>query len=157
MKLPAPLQQRWLGASARERQLLLGAAALVLGALLWWVGVAPALTTLRLAQNQRQQLEAQLQQMQRLQAQVKALQAQPVVTQDEARRLLEASLKSLGGGAQLTQLGERFTVTLKGVSADALAQWLTQLRLTVRSVPTEVRLVRNSAASWDGTLVLSIK
>lgn len=157
MKLPESLQQRWLGASARERQMLSFAAALLLGAVLWWVGLAPALATLRQAQSQRPLLEAQLQQMRQLEAQVKALQAQPRVNQEDARRLLEASLKSLSGTAQLTQSGERFTVTLKGAPADALAQWLAQLRLTVHSAPTEARLVRNSAGSWDGTLVLGIQ
>ena len=54
----------------------------------------------------------------------------------------------------LTFGGERMTVTLKGASPDAVAQWLTQARLTARVSPTEARLVRNSAGTWDGALVL---
>lgn len=157
MNLPANLMQRWHGATRREQQFLLAALALVLVALLWWVGVAPALSTLHQASNQRQQLDVQLQDMQRLQAQAKALQAQPRITAEEARRLLEASVKPLGAMAQLTQAGERFTVTFKAAPADAVAQWLAQARLNVRSMPSEARLVRNAAGSWDGTLVLSIK
>jgi general secretion pathway protein M len=157
MKLPETLMQRWQGATRREQRYLRAALALVLLALLWWVGVAPALSTLRVAQIQRQQLDLQLQEMQRLQAQAKALQAQPRITADEARRLLEASVKPLTAAAQLTQTGERFTVTFKAAPADAVAQWLAQARLNVRSVPAEARLVRNAAGSWDGTLVLSIK
>lgn len=157
MKLPPLLATRWQGASARERQLVLAALALVLLALVWWVGVAPALTTLRSAQTQRQLLDAQLQQMQSLQAQAKALQAQPRITFEEARRLLEASIKPFGASAQLMLAGERATLTLRGASADALAQWLTQVRLNVRAVPSEARLVRNASGAWDGTLTLNLK
>lgn len=157
MKLPPFLEARWQGAADRERQLVLAGLTLLLLALVWWLGVAPALATLRSAQTQRQLLDAQLQQMQSLQAQAKALQAQPRITFDEARRLLEASVKSFGASAQLMLAGERATLTLRGASADALAQWLTQVRLNVRAVPSEARLVRNASGAWDGTLTLNLK
>jgi general secretion pathway protein M len=136
---------------------LLLALALVLGALLWWVALAPALTTLRTTESQRRLLDAQLQQMQRLQAQAKVFQAQPRISFDEAQRLLQASVKPLGASAQLVLVGERATLTFKGASADALAQWLAQVRLNVRTVPTQARLTRNPAGSWDGTLTLNLK
>ncbi len=157
MKLLALIQVRWHSISRREQQLVLAALALLLAALLWWVGLAPALATLRAAENQHQLLAAQLQEMQRLQAQVKTLQAQPRMAFDDARRLLEASVKSLGTTAQLAVAGERVTVTLKGASADAVAQWLMQARLNARAVPSEARLVRSAAGTWDGSLVLIIK
>ncbi|MDP3617488.1 MAG: type II secretion system protein GspM [Rhodoferax sp.] len=157
MKPPSLLAARWQAVSGRERQLVLAALALTLLALVWWLGVAPALATLRSAQTQRQLLDAQLQQMHNLQARAKTLQAQPRITFDEARRLLEASVKPLGASAQLLLAGERATVTLKGASADALAQWLTQVRLNVRAVPSEARLVRNASGAWDGTLTLHLK
>ena len=157
MKLLALIQVRWHSISRREQQLVLAALALLLAALLWWVGLAPALATLRSAENQHQLLAAQLQQMQRLQAQVKTLQAQPRMAFDDARRLLEASVKSPGATAQLAVAGERVTVTLKGASADAVAQWLMQARLNARAVPSEARLVRSAAGTWDGSLVLIIK
>ncbi len=130
---------------------------LVLAAALWWLGLAPALSTLRSAESQRQVLDAQLQQMKMLQAQAKSLQAQPRITPDEARRLLEASVKPLGASAQLNMGGERAVITLKGASADALTQWLLQVRLNVRSTPSEARLVRASNGTWDGTVALSLK
>lgn len=157
MKLLPLLHARWTSVSRREQQLLLVALALLLGAALWWVGLAPALATLRAADKQHQLLEAQLQQMQRLQTQAKTLQAQPQMSFVEARRLLEASVKPLAGTAQLAVAGERVTITLKGISADALAQWLTQARLNARAVPSEARLVRSAAGTWDGTLVLNLK
>ena len=156
MTPPPLLLARWNHFSRREQQLLMAALALVLGALLWWLGLAPALATLRLADTQHRALDQQLQQMQRLQAQARAIQAQPRMVADDARRLLEASVKPLGATAQLALAGERVTLTLKGVSADTLAQWLAQARLNARSVPSEARLVRNSAGTWDGTLVLSL-
>ncbi len=162
MKFFIFLQERWQAVSRREQRLLLGALALVFCAALWWLAFAPALTTLKSADRQRGVLDAQLQQMLRLQVQAQTLQAQPLITLDEARRLLEASVKPLGASAQLVMSGEHVSVTFKGVSADALAQWLTQVRQNVRSVPTQARLVRSAAAgaagsaTWDGTLVLNL-
>jgi general secretion pathway protein M len=157
MKLPPMLLARWNSVSRREQQWLLAALALVLGALLWWVGVAPALATLRSVDKQRPLLDTQLQQMQRLQAQALTLQAQPLLPISETIRLLDASVKPLGATAQLVVMGERVTVTFKSVSADALTQWLAQVRLNARAVPSEARLVRASAAgTWDGTLVLTL-
>ena len=154
MTLPPALMARWNVLARREQQAVLMALTLVLGALLWWLALAPALSTLRSAPQQLRLLETQLEQMQRLQQQAKTFQAQPVLTLAESRRLLEASVKTLGPNAQLTVVGERVTLTLKGASADAVAQWLTQARLTARVSPTEARLVRNAAGTWDGAMVL---
>ena len=157
MNFSSILAARWQSLARRERQWLLGAAVLVLAALVWWLAISPALLTLRSAASQRLLLDAQLLQMQSLQAQAKALQAQPRIAADEARRLLDASVKSFGATAQLQIAGERATVTFKGASADALAQWLLQIRLNVRAVPSEARLLRGASGSWDGTVTLNLK
>jgi general secretion pathway protein M len=47
MKLPQALQARWDEVSAREQRLVLAALALLLVAAFWWLGVAPALGSLR--------------------------------------------------------------------------------------------------------------
>lgn len=162
MNLLSELQVRWRLVSRREQRLVLAALALVLLALLWGLAVAPAVATLKAAKQQRGALDAQWQQMQRLQAQAKVLQAQPPLSFDDARRLLEASIKPLGTSAQLMVSGERVTLSFKGVSADALAQWLAQVRLNARAVPSEARLVRGAAVAggapggWSGTVVLSL-
>ena len=153
MKINPLLQERWGRVARRDQLLLQGALALLLVALLWWLGLAPALKTLRSAPAQHLQLEAQLQQMQRLQTQAKLLQNQPRMAFDEARRALEASVKPLGAAAQLSIVGERATVNLKAISADALAQWLAQARLNARAAPEQAHLVRNAALAWDGTLM----
>ena len=150
------LQSRWRNVLPREQRLALLALGVVLLALLWWGAVAPALKVLRTAPQQHLVLDAQNQQMQRLQAQALALRAQPVITANEARSALEASLKPLGDSAQMVVQVERVTVTLKAVSPDALAQWLATARQNARTVPTEARLTRNTAGAWDGSVVLQL-
>ena len=173
LKNQLQLRQRWDALGAREQRLVLGAAVVVVAALLWWIALGPALATLRLAKDQHPQLDAQLQQMQSLKAQATALAAMPKVSTEDGRRALESSLKqTLAASAQMVMVGNRATVTLKGASPDALAQWLLQARINARAVPTEVRLVKAAAASpapagspaasaanpvrWDGTVVLTL-
>ena len=155
MNIWALWQARWAATSAREQRLLLVALALVLGALLWLMGVAPALSTLRAAEAQRQLLDVQWQQMLRLQAQAKALQALPDRAAGAGRRTLETSLAPLGNTAQWNNVGERVTLTLKDTPAQALALWLTQVRQSTGSTPNEAHLKRNANGNWDGTLVLA--
>ena len=154
MNLLKQWQSRWRGMPAREQRLALLALAVVSLALLWWLALAPALAVLRAAPAQHQVLDKQLQQMQHLQAQAKALQAQPALSTDQTRLALEAALKLLGPGAQMTVQLDRVTVTLKAVGPSALAQWLATARQNAHVAPVEARLVRNPAGSWDGTLVL---
>ena len=63
--------------------------------------------------------------------------------------------------------GDRATLTLQGVQADALANWLAQARNNARAVPQEAHLTRSAnprqgngaptpTVRWDGTLVLSL-
>ena len=147
------LQSRWRSVSPREQRLLLLALGVVALALLWWVALSPALKVLKTAPQQHLALDAQNQQMQRLQAQALALRALPVVSAEEARSALEASLKPLGASGQMVVQVERATVTLKGVSPDALAEWLAVARQNARTVPAEAHLTRNAAGAWDGSVV----
>jgi general secretion pathway protein M len=154
MNMLTQLQTRWRSVTPREQRWVMLAGALTSLALLWWLALAPALAVLKAAPAQHQTLDAQLQHMQRLQAQAKALQAQPVLSVDEARLALELSLKPLGTAAQMTVQLDRVIVTLKAVSASALAQWLATARQNAHTAPVEAHLVRNPAGSWDGSLVL---
>lgn len=160
MRLPPAVQARWEILAAREKTLVLAACALVALALCWWVIIGPAVQTLRVSAAQHRALDAQLQQMKALAAQAQALQSQPKAGFDEALRALEGTTRQrLGTGAQLSVVGDRATLTLRGVPADALGQWLAQTRINARALPSEVRLVRNPApgsSRWDGTLVLSL-
>jgi general secretion pathway protein M len=159
----------WSGLGAREQRLVLAVAALAAVALLWWIGLAPALGTLSAAGAEHARLDAQLQRMTQLQAQAKALQSQPRASRDDALRDLEASVRqSLGGMAQFQSAAssEGAAITLRGVPADKLAQWFAQARGNARAVPREVHLTRGAqgggtpakpeAARWDGNVVMNL-
>jgi general secretion pathway protein M len=151
------LRARWDMLAAREKLMVVAATALVALALAWWIAIAPALATLRAADEQHRVLDTQLQQMLRLQSQAQAMQGQPRQTQDEAMRLLEAAIRQhLGITARYSIQGERITLTLAGTQPQALAQWLTQARVNARALPGEARLTRNPAGGWDGTIVVSL-
>lgn len=172
----APVRAHWLAMAPRAQTLTALAASVVALALIWWIGIAPALRTLRGAEAQQRTLEAELQTMQSLQQQAQALQSQPGLSRDDAMRALEASVKqTLGASAQLNVVGDRATLTLRNTPADALAQWLAQARVNARALPTEARLTRATPtppagpaspalavaahaaqAAWSGTLVLSL-
>ncbi|MBB1604535.1 type II secretion system protein GspM [Variovorax sp. UMC13] len=177
-KLQARWDAWWPSLALREQRLVQGMVALLLLALLWWVGLAPALRTLATAPAAHAELDAQLQRMSALQIQAKALQSQPRASRDEALRAIESSVQqSLGSNAQIQVAGsgEGVLVTLRGTSADGLAQWLAQARGNARAVPREVHLTRSQAGAapaprgataapaptdalvrWDGTLVMNL-
>ncbi len=143
----AMLQARWRALARREQTLVIAAGSVVALALLWWVALAPALQVLRTAPARHAALDAQLQHMQSLQAEAQQLQSVPRARSGDALRALQTSLaQQLGASAQLSSAGDRATVTLKGVPADALARWLTQARGTTRAVPLEARLTRSTTA-----------
>jgi general secretion pathway protein M len=156
------LRSYWASLAAREQRLVSIAAALVGAALLWWLALAPALRTLRSAEAQHAQADAQLQTMQALAGEAASLRGQRVLGYDEALRNLENSVKqTLGAGATLSVSEGRASITLRGVSADALALWLGQARSNARVVPNELRLQRSvstsgGATAWDGMLVLAL-
>lgn len=160
------LRAHWASLAPREQTLVLAAAAIVSLALLWWLLLAPALAQLRASPQRHAAIDAQLQQMQTLQAEAMHLKDAPRTQGDEALRALQGSLaQQLGQAAQMQTLGDRSTITLKAVPAEALAQWLAQVRGSARAVPLEARLVRSQAGAgttatgptlWDGTLVLAL-
>ena len=160
---PNPLAAAWARLGARERRLAALAATVVGLAMLWWLGLAPALRTLREADSQRAALQVQAQQMQRLKTEAEALKALPRLSRDEALRALEAAVKQrLGATGQLSVVGDRANVALKETPADALAQWLADARINARATPVDARLTRGANTApgapvlWSGTLSLSL-
>lgn len=169
------LRARWQALAPREQTLVLAGGGLVAFALLWWLAVAPALSTLRTAPARHAELDAQLQRMQGLRAEALQLQSAPRNARGDSVGALRTALNQrLGNTAQLSVVGDRATVTLKGAPADALAQWLAQARSNARAAPVEVRLARSAVPAnaapnapvlgkpataiprWDGTLVLAL-
>ena len=148
--LPERWHQRWMDLSGRER-LGLGLALLVLAlALLWSLGVAPAWRQWQHGQGQTQALQTQWQGMQALQAQASALSAQSRVRPEEAVRLLQTSLSTLGPGAVMTVSGDLATVQIKATSAATVSQWLTQARVQAQALPVQARLGRSAASGTAG-------
>jgi general secretion pathway protein M len=148
----------WTALPARERLLLGSAFAVLVLAMLWWVGLAPALDALHNTESRHRSLDAQLQTMRALAAEVGSLQALPRIKTDDSLKALDLAVKQrLGATAQLTVVGERATVNLKGASAEALTQWLAQARSNARALPTEAHLSLNAARTgWDGSVVLAL-
>jgi general secretion pathway protein M len=155
------VRAQWQGLPPRQRWMWAGFLGILLATLLVWRVLAPALTTLRTAPAQHQMLDAQLLAMRQQRAQAlamrEAVQALPPLGREEAQRALEATVRQhLGEAARLTVSAEGVTLTLSGVSGQALAQWLTQARIEARTLPTEARLDRQPNGLWQGQMTLAI-
>ena len=149
--VPERWQQRWLDLSGRERTGLSLALGLLALALVWSVGVAPAWRQMQQGQAQTQALQTQWQSLQALQAQVGALKGQSRVRPDDAARLLQTSVATLGPSASLVVNGDMATVQIKGASAAALSTWLAQARTQAQALPVQARLSRLGTTSPTGT------
>lgn len=172
MALPAPSRPlsrfsgatRSLGAafqrlSPREQRAV-ALAAWVLGlGLLWWVALAPAIATLRQAGDRHAQLDRSLGQMQELAARAEVIRSQnaaPAPAREVALKALEDATRALGTGAQLSLQGDQAQVTLREVPAQALAQWLQQVRVNARLLPVQAQMQRSdSGATWSGQVLLA--
>lgn len=157
--LGARLSEALSRLSPRERRAVTLAAWVAGLGLVWWLGVAPALATLRSAPERHARLDAQLSHMRSLAATAEQLRAQNTTrppARDDALRALEQANTTLAGTGQLSVLGDRATLTLRNTPPEALAQWLAQVRVNARVLPLEARLTRTpgAAAQWNGTLVL---
>lgn len=153
--LAAEASARWQALPGRERTGL-SLAALALGVLLLWLSaVAPALRTLRETPVQLAALELQLQSMQRLAAEAGALRREAPVPTAQAAAALKSATERLGEKARINIQGDRATLTLTGVSGDALRAWLTEARSGARARPVEAKLARG-AQGYSGTLTLTL-
>ncbi|MDM0045335.1 type II secretion system protein GspM [Variovorax dokdonensis] len=144
------LRARWAALAPRERQLVAVAVGLVALGIVWWVALAPALRVLRAAPAEHARLDTQLQQMNALAQQAKALQSQARPNSADATRALETAVQDqLGAGAQMQSqgAGDGVRVSMKGVSAEALARWLAQARNNARALPREAHLTRAADSS----------
>lgn len=150
----------WDRLAPRERLALWLALAVVGLALLWGLGMAPALATLRQAPEQHRQLDAQLDALRRMAATAQQLrqqgQGQPLSTDATRDALQRATTGTLGDTAQLAVRGAQATVTLRATPPEALARWLEQVRLNARLVPVQADLQASAdSAGWTGQVVLS--
>ena len=145
----------WRGREPRER-LALKIAALALGLLLiWTLLVGPAWRSARDAPAELDTLEAQLQQMQRLAFEAKTLKGSAPVSAAQAVAPLKTATERLGDRARIAFQGDRATLTLTGVSGEALRAWLSEARSAARSRALDVQLTRNPQG-YAGIVVVSL-
>lgn len=161
-KWPASLQalrtealQRWQALPERERLGLTLAGIAVGIALAWMIGVAPALRTLRETPAQIDALDLQLQSMQRMAAEAKELRGTAPVPATLAADALKSATDRLGDRGRLTLMGDRATLTLTGVTSEALRGWLVEARSGARARPLEAQLTRGPQG-YAGTIVVGI-
>ncbi len=165
--LSSQAQTLWQQRSPRERWLLGVAAVLLALALLWTVGLAPALRTWQEAPIKQAQLDTQNQQMRQLQAQADALKQAQTLSRRDAIQWLESHLSELGPKAQLTAQGEHLRLSLQAAPAPALAQWLAQAREQAHTRPIQAQLQHNAPTAtapttgdkpllWSGSLLLRL-
>jgi general secretion pathway protein M len=160
-KLPAPLQalltesrQRWAALPVRERTGLSLAGVVIGVALLWAVAVSPALRTLRETPAQIDALDLQLQSMQRLATEAQELRGTAPVPSTLAAQALKSATDRLGEKGRLQVQGDRATLTVNGITGEALRAWLAEARSGARARPAEAQLTRG-AQGYSGTLVVT--
>ncbi len=145
----------WAARAAREQWMLGAAAALVGGALVYSVALAPALRVAAAHAATGARLQAQWQTMVQLQAQAQALQSQPRPTADTVRSALQASVQPLGTQADVAMRADGARVNLRNIDAQTLATWLANARTQAGSVPLQANLTRTGTA-WSGSLLMSL-
>jgi general secretion pathway protein M len=145
----------WGGMAPRERLALSIGLAVLAAFALWMLLIAPAWRTVRDAPAQLDRLEVQLQHMQRLAAEARTLRGAPSVSTAQAVDALKAATERLGDKASILFQGERVTLTLTGVSADALRDWLSEARGAARARPIDVQLAR-TPQGHSGNIVLAL-
>lgn len=137
----------WQQRSPRER-LWLGMGAVVMAlALVWRVGLAPALHTWQEAPARQALLDQQSQHMRRLQAQAQSLQKPQAISRSDAIQWLESHLSELDPNAKISLQAEHMQVSLQAAPADKLAHWLTQAREQAHARPAQAQLQQIAAPS----------
>ena len=165
--LRVALSQAWQQRTARERQLMLVAAWVLVATALWSWAIAPALRTWHEAPTRQAALDATSKQMQQLQAQAQAFKKPQAVARAEALRWLEENIPTQLGTETRWQLqGERLSLQLSGTSPEQLASWLKQARERAQALPVQAQLQQANPASkpdaskqavrWSGSLLLSL-
>jgi general secretion pathway protein M len=155
LRLRAAGATRWRSFSPRERLAASIALAVVALALLWLVALAPALRIVRSAPATLDQIDAQLAQMQRLASEARDLKTGTPVGAAQSAAALKAATDRLGERGRLAVVGDRATLTLNGVSGEALRQWLAEARSGARARPVEAQMTRGPRG-YTGTLVVSL-
>lgn len=149
-------QAQWANMSPSERRLLTVAAWLAGLTLVVMVGVRPAWRTLQTVPTQMQAVEAELALMRQQADEAQTLRQRPPVPPVQAEASLQSATARLGAGARLSRQGERAVLTFQGVSGEALAAWLEEVRVGARARPLEASWQQGGDALFQGSVTLSL-
>ncbi|MEO8806228.1 MAG: type II secretion system protein GspM, partial [Burkholderiaceae bacterium] len=128
VSLRAEADKWWLARTARERRAVIVVLAVLAVLVVWSLFVQPAWRSARAAPAVLDQLDGELQQMQRVAGESRVLRAVAPVSQTQAGAALKAASERLGDKAKLNLQGDRATLTLTGISPEALRAWLNEAR-----------------------------
>ncbi len=145
----------WNGLGDRERRLVAICAVLVGAALLWLVGLKPALTQLQQAPAKLDAADAQTLAMQRLAVESRDLRGATLVTMAQSVAALKSASARLGPTAKLTVQGDRAVLTVENLDVDAIRSWLAEVRSGARARTVEAQLSRGPKG-FSGTVTLSL-
>ena len=146
----------WQKRTPRERQAVVIVGLVLAAFVVWSLFVQPALSTVRAAPAQLDQLDAQYQQMQRIATESTALRAAPRVAAGQAQQALKAATDRLGDRGRLVMQGDRATLTLStGVNPEVLRAWLSEARSGARARPVEAQLQRGPLG-YTGTIGVTL-
>jgi general secretion pathway protein M len=145
----------WHGRTPRERRAVTLVLVVLALFLVWTLAVQPAWRTVRAAPAQLDRLDAELQQMQRIAAESRQLRDVAPVSVAQAGAALKAAADRLGATARLVLQGERASLTLSGVSPEALRAFLIEARSGARARPLEAQLQRGPQG-YGGTMSFSL-
>ncbi|MFO6420923.1 type II secretion system protein GspM [Hylemonella sp. W303a] len=164
MKQPSPLQAWWKGLSPRERRALSVMGVVLAVFVMWQVGIAMPLNSLRDTARQQQQAQAEWNQVQVLRAQALALRQRGAEASAKAARgqstmqVLQALTLAAGdAGAQVNEIAPgNYSVRFDKVSPEALAVWLQATRQQARLLPqtADFQRVSGNPVAWQGSIVL---
>jgi general secretion pathway protein M len=141
--------------SPREQTGIRWALAMLSGAVLWFVAIAPALQVWQNSQKQLSVLAQQHADMMALQTQAKQWQSRSSLGTEASASMLQSLCANLGEKVKCSRQAQRMTVDVKGISPQALAQAWTQARSQAQAVLLETHLQRQGEA-WDGQWVWSL-
>ncbi len=153
--LAAQASRFWNSRSPRERTGVRIAALAVGAVLLWLLAVQPAWRSLRETPPALARADAELAQMQRIAAESRELRSAAPVSTAQAVAALQSATEQLGPAGRVSVQGERATLTLNGVAAQALMVWLAEVRGAARARPVEAQLTR-TGGGYSGSLVLQL-
>ncbi len=149
-------QAQWASMSTSERRLLTVVAWLAGITLLVMLGVRPAWRSLQTVPTQIQAVEAELSVMRQQADEAQTLRQRPPVPPVQAEASLQAATARLGESARLSRQGDRSVLSFQGVSGEALAVWLEEVRVGARARPLEAEWQQGPDGGYQGTVTLSL-